>query len=237
MSQTTMLQYEAPCQWLTHSLLLSVYSILGPVHCMDWYKTPAPGQQGHPKTAFRIGLASLIDNYHNYIAVIGLRDEYVLVEDNFTDYPDFVGLAEAYHGYPATSLQWQPTTAANHPWSQKSANTELIATTSDALRVWEYSSDVPVDVSSYVGRPPPDSGHHSLIMKTALSGVCSVLVDTLSHTFTTSYSNQRFRINQLGRHWPISHGMRNRLVSLSHPRLTPRVPFGILTLPPPSHSS
>lgn len=153
-----MLQYEAP--W--------------PVHCMDWYKTPAPGQQGHPKTAFRIGLASLIDNYHNYIAVIGLRDEHVLVEDNFTDYPDFVGLAEAYHGYPATSLQWQPTTAANHPWSQKSANTELIATTSDALRVWEYSSDVPVDVSSYVGRPPPDSGHHSLIMKTALSGQSKV---------------------------------------------------------------
>jgi len=145
---------------------------------MDWYKTPGPGQQGHPRTAFRIGLASLVDNYQNYIAVIGLRDENVLVEDNFTDYPDFVSLAEAYHGYPATSLQWQPTAAAGHPWSQKSANSELIATTSDALRVWEYSSDGPVNVSSYVGRLPSNSGQHSLVMKTALSGVCSALIDS-----------------------------------------------------------
>jgi WD repeat-containing protein 68 len=139
---------------------------------LDWCKTPAPGQQARHKSAFRIGVASFLDNYQNYIAVLGLQDEHVLVEDDFTDYPDFVSLVEAYHGYPATSLQWQPTTAVNHTWSQKSANTELLATTADALRVWEYSSDGPGNVSSYVGRPPTNAGHHSLTMKTALSGVC-----------------------------------------------------------------
>ncbi|KAF5351690.1 hypothetical protein D9756_007421 [Leucocoprinus leucothites] len=158
MSQTTTLQYEAP--W--------------PIHSMDWCKTPAPGQQARHKTAFRIGVSSFLDNYQNYIAVLGLQDEHVLVEDDFTDYPDFVSLVEAYHGYPATSLQWQPATAMNHNWSQKSANTELLATTSDALRVWEYSGDGSANVSSYVGRPPTNNGHHSLTMKTALSGQSKV---------------------------------------------------------------
>lgn len=146
--------------------------IIGPVHSLDWCKTPATGQQTRHKTAFRMGVASFIDNYQNYIAVIGLQDEHVLVEDDFTDYPDFVSLVETYHGYPATSLQWQPASAVNHAWSQKSGNTELLATTADALRVWEYSSEGVANVSSFVGRPPTNPGNHSLTMKTALSGVC-----------------------------------------------------------------
>jgi len=107
---------------------------------------------------------------------VGLQDERVLVEDDFTDYPDFVKLCEAYHGYPATSLQWQPASASNYNWTQKSAATELLATTGDALRVWEYTSDAPPSASNYVGRPPPVSSGHNLTMKTALSGVCMLLV-------------------------------------------------------------
>jgi WD repeat-containing protein 68 len=128
-----------------------------------------------------MGVASFLDDYQNYIAVIGLQDEHVLVEDDFADYPDFVTLAETYHGYPATSLQWQPTTAASHTWSQKSSNTEFLATTADALRVWEYSNDGTADVSSYVGRQPTNPGNHSLTMKIALSGVC-ILRRTNFHT-------------------------------------------------------
>lgn len=104
--------------------------------------------------------------------MVGLQDERVLVEDDYTDYPDFVTLCEAYHGYPATSLQWQPPTAQSFPWSQKSPATELLATTGDALRVFEYSSDAPPSASSYIGRPAAVSSGHSLTLKTALSGVC-----------------------------------------------------------------
>lgn len=138
---------------------------------MDWCKTPAPNQLGRHRSTFRLGVASFLDNYQNYIAILGLQDEHVLVEDDFTDYPDFISLVEAYHGYPATSLQWQPASAANHTWSQKSSNTELLATTGDALRVWEYNSDGPSNVSSYVGRASNANGNHVLTMKTALSGV------------------------------------------------------------------
>lgn len=102
---------------------------------------------------------------------MGLQDERVLVEDDYNDYPDFVTLCETTHGYPATSLQWQP--ASGHAWSQNSSSTELLATTGDALRVYEYASDVAAPVSSYVGRQPSTSGH-SLSMKTALSGVSLV---------------------------------------------------------------
>lgn len=144
----------------------------GPVQSLDWCKSAAPGQQLRPRSAFRLGIASFTENYQNRIAIAGLQDERVLVEDDYTDYPDFVTLCEAHHGYPATSLQWQPASAATHQWSQKSPSTELLATTGDALRVWEYSSDAPPSTSGYVGRQST-SGTHTLALKTALSGVCS----------------------------------------------------------------
>ena len=146
----------------------------GPVHSLDWCKTSATGQQLRPRSAFRLGVASFTENYQNQIAVIGLQDERVLVEDDFTDYPDFVSLCEAYHGYPATSLQWQPSSAQNHSWSQKSASSELLATTGDALRIWEYNGEAPPTSSTYVGRQPAISSGHSLTMKTALSGVSTI---------------------------------------------------------------
>ncbi|EPT04958.1 hypothetical protein FOMPIDRAFT_1021700 [Fomitopsis schrenkii] len=157
MVQTTLLQYEAP--W--------------PVYALDWCKTPAPGQQHRPRSSFRLGLGSLKDDYQNRIAIVGLQDERVLVEDDYTDYPDFVTLVEATHGYPATSLQWQPSAAASFGWSQKAATTELLATTGDALKVWEYVSDGPQQLSSYVGRPPTSTGHR-LTQKIGLSGQSKV---------------------------------------------------------------
>ena len=92
------------------------------------------------------------------------------MEDDYTDYPDFVTLVEANHGYPATSLQWQPASASNYGWSQKSSSTELLATTGDALRVWEYSSDSQTPLNNYVGRQSTTAGHR-LALKTVLSGV------------------------------------------------------------------
>ena len=103
---------------------------------------------------------------------MGLQDERVLVEDDYHDYPDFVKLCEAHHGYPATSLQWQPAAASSYAWLQKSPATELLATTGGALRVWEYSSDAPPPISGYVGRQATSAGH-SLTLKTSLSGVSS----------------------------------------------------------------
>ncbi|KAJ2979266.1 hypothetical protein NUW54_g11163 [Trametes sanguinea] len=86
MTQTTSLQYEAP--W--------------PVYALDWCKSAAPGQSLRPRSAFRLGIASLTEDYRNRIAIVGLQDERVLVEDDYTEYPDFVTLVEAQHGYPAT---------------------------------------------------------------------------------------------------------------------------------------
>jgi len=143
--------------------------LLGPVYALDWCKTVAPGQQLRPRSAFRLGIASLTEDYRNRIAIVGLQDERVLVEDDYAEYPDFVTLVEAQHGYPATSLQWQPSTAASYAWSQKAATSELLATTGDALRVWEYSTDASPPVSSYVGRQS-SAGGHRLTLKTALSG-------------------------------------------------------------------
>jgi DDB1- and CUL4-associated factor 7 len=118
---------------------------------------------------------------------VGLQDERVLVEDDYADYPDFLTLCEANHGYPATSLQWQPASASAFGWSQKGPATELLATTGDALRVWEYSSDGQTQGSSYVGRQPASGGAHRLTLKTALSGVSFTVILLL--TTLSSFSN------------------------------------------------
>ncbi|KAA1472802.1 WD40 repeat-like protein [Dentipellis sp. KUC8613] len=156
MTQTTVLQYEAP--W--------------PVYGIDWCKSPAPGQL-RPRSAFRLGIASFTEDFRNRIAVVGLQDERILVEDDYGDYPDFVTHVEAHHGYPATALQWQPGTANSFAWTQKAATSELLATTGDALRIWEYSSDASPSISSFVGRQP-SAGGHRLNLKSALSGQSKV---------------------------------------------------------------
>ncbi|KAG6920105.1 hypothetical protein DXG01_010173 [Tephrocybe rancida] len=166
--QTTLLQYEAP--W--------------PVHCLDWSKSASPGQR--PRSTFRFGIASLTEGYNNRIAVVGLQDERVLVEDDYTDYPDFTTLCDTAHGYPATSLQWQP---ASVSWGQNSS-TELLAATGDALRVYEYNSDAPATGSNYVGRQPGNSGH-TLTTKTALSGQSKVQTQTIGAPLTNFSWNEK----------------------------------------------
>ena len=134
-----------------------------------------------PRSAFRLGIASLTSDYRNRLAIVGLQDERVLVEDDvdYADYPDFVTLVEAQHGYPATRLQWQPATANSFAWSQKIGMAELLATTGEALRVWEYASDGGAVGSGvgggYVGRQSGGGGHR-LTLKTALSGVSTKIL-------------------------------------------------------------
>ena len=109
----------------------------------------------------------------------------------------YISLCEAYDGYPATSLQ--VATAAHicseHLWSQKSVSSELLATTGDALRNWEYDGEGPLtsSTSSYVGRQPAISSSHGLTMETGLSrsGVTSGFKTELSDTLHVQMSNSR----------------------------------------------
>lgn len=126
-----------------------------------------------PRSAFRLAVGSFTEDFRNRIAIVGLQDERVLVEEDYTDYPDFVTLVEAHHGYPATSIQWQPATAAK---ANAAMGVELLATSGDALRVWEYAGD-PTGATGgqmgYVGMKQP-TGSHRLTLKSTLSGVrCS----------------------------------------------------------------
>jgi WD repeat-containing protein 68 len=140
---------------------------------MDWCKTWAPGQI-RTRAAFRIALGSYTEDYRNRLAIIGLQDERSLVDDEIHEgYSDFVVLAETMHGYPATKLQWQPLSAATFNWAMKSATTELLATTGDALRIWDFSYEGEQKSSNYVGRQFNSSGYH-LGQRVALSGVSHI---------------------------------------------------------------
>lgn len=171
MSQSTSLEYEAPCEY--HILLtnnLWTFQLLGPVYAIDWCKTWTSGQN-RLRNGFRLAIASYTEDYRNRLAVIGLQDERVLLDDEVHEgYPDFVTLAETMHGYPATKLQWQPSSAATFNWATKPASIELLATTGDALRIWDLSYDGEQKPSAYVGGRQTGTGYH-LQQRVALSGV------------------------------------------------------------------
>lgn len=143
---------------------------------MDWCKTWPQGQN-RPRTAFRLALASYSEDYRNRLAIIGLQDERSLVDDELhgPGYNDFVVLAETIHGYPATRLQWQPLSATTYNWAVKSSNTELLATTGDALRIWDFSYEGEQKTTNFVGRHQSSPGY-TLSQRVALSGVSIVLL-------------------------------------------------------------
>lgn len=66
-----------------------------------------------------------------------------------------------------------PSSGSSFQWTQKPLGTELLATTGDSLRVWEYTDDAPLQTSNFVGRQP--SGGHRLVLRASLSGVRLVL--------------------------------------------------------------
>ncbi|KZV82518.1 WD40 repeat-like protein [Exidia glandulosa HHB12029] len=144
------LQYEAP--W--------------PVYGLDWCKTTGSGPV-RGKSYFRLALASFTEDYRNRISIVGLADERSLVDDEPGE--DFVPLAQTMHGYPPTKIQWQPASAAGYQWTNKSLQSELLATSGDCLRVWEYTTDNAIKTENYVGGRPVTNGH-KLAQKIALSG-------------------------------------------------------------------
>ncbi|KIJ49380.1 hypothetical protein M422DRAFT_74518 [Sphaerobolus stellatus SS14] len=153
MPQSTSLEYEAP--W--------------PIYGLDWCKTWPPGQM-RPRNAFRLAISSYTEDYRNRIAVVGLQDERALLDDEIHEgYSDFVLLAETMHGYPATKLQWQPSSASTFNWAMKPPSVELLATTGDALRIWDLTYDGEQKTTNFVGRHQTSTGYH-LAQRVALSG-------------------------------------------------------------------
>jgi WD repeat-containing protein 68 len=137
----------------------------GPVYALDWCKTPVLGSHGRPTV--RLVAGSLTDDFRNQLAILGPRDERVLVEDDADGAAELVVLAEAAHGYPATSVQWQPAV----PGAGWSAQSELLASTGDLLRVWSFAPDqAAMGGSGYVGRQAP-APPYSLTTKNTLQGV------------------------------------------------------------------
>lgn len=91
---------------------------------------------------------------------------------NATTPQDFVCLAEAPHGYPATKVEWQPSTAskANGLYTESGMSRELLASTADGLRIWEYTQN-PEGMSSQFAKSTPSPLSGRLQQRVVLTGV------------------------------------------------------------------
>ncbi|KAG9076081.1 hypothetical protein FRC06_009717 [Ceratobasidium sp. 370] len=159
MSAATVLHYEAQ----------------SPIYALDWCHTHGPNSS-RARSAFRIALGTFVEDYRNRITIVGLPDESSLIEGASPPAggSDFVVLAEAMHGYPPTRLQWEPASAVGQSWPIKTSGAELLATTGDALRVWEFVSESdggvgPGSQAGYVGRQGSTGLGGKLSQKIALS--------------------------------------------------------------------
>ncbi|KAG8742685.1 hypothetical protein FRC10_001041 [Ceratobasidium sp. 414] len=159
MSAATVLHYEAQ----------------SPIYALDWCHTHGPNSS-RARSAFRIALGTFVEDYRNRITIVGLPDESSLIEGASPPAggSDFVVLAEAMHGYPPTRLQWEPASAVGQSWPIKTSGAELLATTGDALRVWEFVTESdggvgPGSQAGYVGRQGSTGLGGKLSQKIALS--------------------------------------------------------------------
>lgn len=147
------------------------------MYAIDWCRTSGLGQQ-RIRSGFRLALGSFTEDYRNRISIVGLADESSLVDMGMDDQgysesygaappSDFVVLAETMHGYPITKIAWEPASALSQVW--RGSSSELLTSTGDALRIWEYGGEQDVKPSSYVGRS--QTAPYKLSQKIALSSV------------------------------------------------------------------
>jgi WD repeat-containing protein 68 len=159
-----------------------------PIYALDWSEP----QVQRPRTSFRLAIGSFVEDFRNRISIIGLIDDRCLLEDEMGPYTnsvtngysspaptaqDFTVLAEATHGYPASKIAWQPIKAyqLNGGMNERGEPRELLASTSDGLRIWEYVIQDASTHGSYIGKavtPAPGTGR--LTQRVSLTGVNSL---------------------------------------------------------------
>lgn len=125
----------------------------------------------------------------NRISVIGLLDERSLWEEeldpsmNYSGQngygnnassatQDFICLAEAHHGYPATKVAWQPVSAHKLNGNfDGGMPRELLASTADGLRIWEYSQNSDPNIGNQYAKSTPSPLSGRLQQRVILTGV------------------------------------------------------------------
>lgn len=92
-------------------------------------------------------------------------------EDEGSSGNDFVALARADTPYPATKVDFSPSSLAGRLQNTSSSyeSREMIASTSDSLRLWDLTGPAEGRGSSFVGRAGQAS--HSLVERSALTNV------------------------------------------------------------------
>jgi DDB1- and CUL4-associated factor 7 len=167
------LDYESPCQ--TYPLSFSPLS------------SQSTSSSQTPNLRLAIGSYLQAGQGDNHITVVGL-DPMVLyqqsLEDSSSTSPNapplrnassssFVPLARANHIYPVTALEFAPVTLAS---SDNGIKRELIGSTSDCLRLWDFVEDeggnnVMSGGGGYVGRMGSGAISYRLTQRSQLSHV------------------------------------------------------------------
>lgn len=135
-------------------------------------------------------MGSFTEDMKNRISVIGLLDERSLWEEELdpsinyssgqqqnngyasSQPQDFVCLAEAHHGYPATKVGWQPVSAHKLNGNfDGGMPRELLASTADGLRIWEYTQNSEASLGNQYAKSTPSPLSGRLQQRVILTGV------------------------------------------------------------------
>lgn len=145
--------------------------------------SPYPQSLAPFHTDLKICVGSYIDTgASNNITVLGLNPQLLQDPEGFSannhreestsNGNDFVPLARADTPYPATKVGFSPSSLTGRLQNTSSSyeSRDMIASTSDSLRLWDLAGPAEGQGSPYVGRAGPQ-GKHSLVERSALINV------------------------------------------------------------------
>ena len=159
---------------------------VAPVYALSFSTLPIV-DPAHPSTDFKLGIGSFVESPGpdaNHVSVLGLGPSQ-------TGGAELCELASAPSPYPATHLEFAPASMLarlqTNTGGQGEPQREMVATTSDSLRLWNFVSGEPsspaLPTSSYVGKngrrsssaPGLSLGSHHLEQISVLSNVRGLL--------------------------------------------------------------
>ncbi|KAL1925086.1 uncharacterized protein VTP21DRAFT_4740 [Calcarisporiella thermophila] len=165
-SQSSLARFSAPLASNPDRKHVLRYDAPWPMYGLDWCK------RSGERDAWRIAVGSLVEESVNKLKVVSLP-EYLsnggMEDSSIRPRSDLVTIAETDHIYPATKILWEPS-------FRYGSGSDLIATSSDCLRLYELHSESRPDSNGSIharaasGYP---SSQQKLTLKTALKSTKS----------------------------------------------------------------
>lgn len=187
--QSQELYYQAPCKSLCQFLIASIMALTQHHSCtVPLYGVGFSRSPNHPaRAAVTSFIPTSSNNKLQIVDRLPSQGDHAASQEGNNHH--FVPLATASHPFPPSRVTWEPNPAASRLTSrgEHEASTELLATTGDALRIWQATdgsgSDQDDDGYDQVAKSKSNKTRIELRERSKLTNVSRVSLPFQSRQF------------------------------------------------------